>query len=203
MSSSSPPPDADTGFGTRFDAGFDPGLVDDLLDTVRRRPARLGTTRVLGIDGPSGSGKTTLADLLADAAGAPVVRLDELYRGWDGLDEVGPLVEELLAPLRDGGTGRVARWDWHRDRLGDDLVVVPAPLIVLEGVGSGQRRLAPLLSLLVWVEAPVEERHRRGLERDGEAAAVPLARWWQAEECHFEQEATRSRADRIITTASS
>lgn len=177
-------------------------MVGELLDAVRARPARLGTTRVLGIDGPSGSGKTTLADLLAGVAGVPVVRLDDLYRGWDGLEDVGPLVEELLLPLRGGGIGRVARWDWHRDRLGDDLVVAPAPLIVLEGVGSGQRRLAPLLSLLVWVEAPLEVRHRRGLERDGEAAAVPLARWWEAEEHHFEVEATRSRADRIVSTES-
>ena len=43
----------------------------------------------------------------------------------------------------------------------------PAPLLVLEGVGSGSRSHAGLITALVWVEVPAGLRLQRGLARDG------------------------------------
>jgi uridine kinase len=56
-------------------------------DAGERRPA------LVLVDGPSGSGKSTLADALVrdgDPAallppGAQLLRLDDVYPGWDGL----------------------------------------------------------------------------------------------------------------------
>ena len=47
----------------------------------------------------------------------------------------------------------------------------PRPLLVLEGVGSGRPRVADLVTVLVWVEAPHDVRLARGLERDGDDVA--------------------------------
>lgn len=176
-------------------------LAARLIDDVRGRPTRLGSTRLLCIDGPSGSGKTTLADIAGEIAGAPVVHLDDLYRGWDGLPAVGEHLAELLAPLATDRPGTYRRYDWHRGELAETVQVAPAPILIVEGVGAGQRRIADWISLLVWVEAPPEQRRRRALDRDGTASAPHLERWWRAERIHFAADDAHDRADASIDTA--
>ena len=62
---------------------------------------------VVAIDGPSGAGKTTLADAVATDLDCPVVRVEDLYPGWDGLAEgVRLLVEQVLEPLCRGEVAR-------------------------------------------------------------------------------------------------
>ena len=84
-----------------------PRCAAHLLDALRAAPPRAGATRVLAIDGRSGAGKSTLARALAGELGAPLVALEDLYGGWDGLERgVELLREAVLEPLaqgRDGG----------------------------------------------------------------------------------------------------
>jgi hypothetical protein len=47
----------------------------------------------------------------------------------------------------------------------------------------------------VWVEAPAEERLRRGLARDGERLRAQWLRWEELEAAVFAAEWTRERAD--------
>ena len=58
-----------------------------LAQEVRQLEPRAGATTVVVIDGPSGSGKSTFATRLAEATGAGLLRLEDMYPGWDGLDE--------------------------------------------------------------------------------------------------------------------
>ena len=68
---------------------------------------------VIAIDGRSGAGKTSLASGLGSALGAPVVTLEDLYGGWDGLERgIDLLVSEVLEPLGAGVAARVPRYDW-------------------------------------------------------------------------------------------
>ena len=63
---------------------------------------------VIAIDGRSGAGKTSLAARLRLALGAPVVALEDLYGGWDGLERgVDLLVSDVLEPLSAGRAARV------------------------------------------------------------------------------------------------
>ena len=81
-------------------------------------PPRAGATRVVLVDGRSGAGKTRLAAELAAGLEAPVVELEFLYPGWDGLEAgVALLVDEVLAPLAAGERVLVPRWNWRRRRL--------------------------------------------------------------------------------------
>lgn len=175
----------------------DPAQV---LDRLRAAPPLLGTTRLLCIDGPAGSGKTTLAGRVADLSGARVLRMDDLYPGWAGLFSVDPHVLGILEPLAAGRPGRYRRYDWVSDAYAEEHVVEPADLLVLEGVGAGNRRWAPWSSLLVWVEAADEVRFTRGLERDGEAARDHWVAWMADERRLFAAEDTRARADVLIAT---
>jgi uridine kinase len=161
--------------------------------------------RVVAVDGPSGSGKTVLAAELSDVLdGAPVVHMDDLYPGWDGLEQAVPhLLSWVLEPLSRGEPARYRRYDWPTGAYAEQHEVPRCEVLVVEGVGSGARACAPYLSLLVWVEAPRSLRFERGIARDGEAYRPHWERWALAEEEHFRANATRRRADVRVSTAES
>src|SRR5690349_19354104 len=118
---------------------------------LRAAPPRAGRTRVIAIDGRSGSGKSTLAALLGAELDAPVVSLEDLYGGWDGLENgVDLLVAEVLAPLAAGRTARVPRYDWATGAWAAPVPLPPPALLIVEGVGAGARRAAAYASVLVW-----------------------------------------------------
>ena len=151
------------------------------------------------IDGRSGSGKTSLADRLAAriqsiGRGVHVLRVEDLYPGWDGLDQVADILEPMLRDVAAGRVGRYRRYDWVAGHLAEWVEVAPAPVLVLDGVGSGSQRWADLTTLLVWIEASPETRLRRGLDRDGGHLAAEWAEWIRTEGIFFARENTRARA---------
>jgi uridine kinase len=171
-------------------------MLADIGRRLRQAPQRVGATRVLAVDGPSGSGKTVLADRLSGVLdGAPVVHMDDLYPGWDGLEDAVPrLVEWVLAPLARGEPARYRRYDWARGEYAEWCEVPAADVIVVEGVGSGAAACAPYLSLLVWVEADRDVRFARGIERDGETYRPHWLRWARMVHAQCPAAATRERA---------
>jgi uridine kinase len=173
----------------------------EVLAHARARPATLGSGRLICVDGPAGAGKTTLAAEVASLSGAPVVRMDDLYPGWDGLFDVEAEVLGLLRPLAAGETGHYRRFDWAADAYRETHDVEPAPLLVLEGVGSGNRSWRDLVTTLVWVEAPASDRLARGLARDGEQMRDRWLTWMRDEAQLFAQERTRSAADLVLDTS--
>ncbi len=170
--------------------------LDALATSFRTAPHRAGRTQVLAIDGRGGSGKSTLAGRIAALLDAPVVHMDDLYPGWDGLAEAASLLQRwVLGPLSRGEPGRYRRYDWERDAYGGWVDLPQPDTLVVEGCASGSRLAAPYLSLLLWVEASRETRLRRGLERDGEAYGPHWERWAAQEDVLFAAEGTRDRAD--------
>lgn len=176
--------------------------VRRILTLLAERPARLGSTRLLCVDGPAGSGKTTLAGAVARAHGdAHLLHLDLLLDGWDGLAAVGDtVVRDVLEPLRDGRAAAYRRYDWDAGRFAEIVPVPETGLLVVEGVGAGSRVTAPFRSASVWVEAPKAVRHRRAMEREGDAFGPHWDRWAAQEERLFAAERTRATADLLVTT---
>jgi cytidylate kinase len=174
----------------------------ELARRVRDRPAPAGACRVVAVDGRAGAGKSTLARRLATLLPAPVLSMDDLYPGWDGLAEAVPaLVAEVLEPLAAGQPALHRRWDWAADRWGDPVDLPWHPFLVVEGVGSGARLAAPYLALLVWVEAPDDVRKERALARDGDVFRPYWDRWALQEEALLARERTRDRADVVVDAA--
>lgn len=151
---------------------------------------------VVLIDGRSGSGKTTLALALAAAInGAQLVRLDDFYPGWDGLDAgSAAVVADVLRADEPGWRG----WDWNEGRPGTWHPLDPSRPLVIEGCGSLSRASRALANFGVWVELDAQTRKRRALERDGEGYAPYWDRWAAQEDEFIAREDPRSLADLVI-----
>ncbi len=140
------------------------------------------------VDGLTGSGKSTLAAALATQAAALVdtVHLlcsDDLLDGWGGLASIGARLRNyVVGPLASGHPARYRRYDWEKDRFAEEHVIAPMDLLVLEGVGTGQRPLRSRRAALVWCEAGPDLRLERAVARDGERWREHLEEWMRDED---------------------
>jgi uridine kinase len=179
-----------------------PECVPALAVRVADAGPRCGSTRLVCIDGPAGSGKTTLAGALSEAlGGAPVVNMDDLYEGWGQAlgDPLAARVEAwLLLGWEAGLPGMHPRFDWILGRYAEWVTVPVAPIVILEGCGSGSARIREWASLVVWVEAQAALRLQRGVDRDGVALAPQWREWQAHEQAHFAADGTRAAADVIV-----
>jgi uridine kinase len=178
--------------------------LDAAVSVIAQALPRCGATKVVAIDGPSGTGKTSFAAALAKRIPSGcVLHMDDMYAGWDGLEQaVTDLYDQILAPLARGERAAYRGWDWEHERY-DGWHSLPATnLLLVEGAGSGAGRNAELESVLLWLEADRDVRFRRGIERDGEAYLPHWRRWAAHEEALFADDATRDRADLIVNTTS-
>jgi hypothetical protein len=137
------------------------------------------------IDGPSGAGKSTLADaLLARWPGRKptLVRLDDVYPGWSGLERASAMLACTLVPAnRRGAVGSWRRWDWVRDRPGRRERVRPGGGgLVVEGCGAFATAGASVAAVRIWVDAGNAARRRRALDRDG-GAYDPFWDLWEGQ----------------------
>ena len=107
------------------------------------------------------------------------------------------------------GTMRCPTNDLHHDERGRaGAIEVPAglELVLIEGVGAGQRALTPHLDAVVWVQSDFAEAERRGIARDiaegvngdTEAAARFWHEWMAAELAFVEEQRQWERACVVV-----
>ncbi len=130
-----------------------------------------GHACVVLIDGPAGAGKSTLADVVIANWPGParptLVRMDDLYPGWGGLDAGSrSLGTELLGPRRAQKGGRWQRYNWETAELDEWTAVDPREPLVVEGCGTMSRANTPLADLRIWLTADDALRKSRALTRD-------------------------------------
>lgn len=174
----------------------------DLAELARRLRAlepSCGGVRLVAVDGHAGSGKSTFAGRLSAAlGGAPVIRTDDLATheelfAWDER-----LMARVLRPLARGRTARYDVYDWVRREFVDGAEVPPAPVVLLEGVGTGRRALRPSLSCLLWMEMSRDASWERGRLRDGPTLSGFWDGWIPAERAHFAADPSRPYADFLV-----
>ena len=170
--------------------------MHDLLEAIRSSPAPFAT-RVVAVDGLGGAGKTTLAEGLAAELDAPVVHTDD-FASWDNPVGWWPdLLEQVLEPLAAGCAARFTPTSWGGPPRAE-IVVQPAPFVVLEGVTASREAFRPYLAYAVWVEAPRELRLERGLARGGQDTRERWAQWMAAEDAYVARERPAEHADRVV-----
>ena len=171
-----------------------------VLEHVSSAIAPTGEVKVLAIDGPAGAGKSTMAQhlsLLLDDA--PIVHMDDLYRGWDDALTArlaATLRDQILVPISQSKDGSYRRWDWQKNVEGERRTIARHSHLILEGVGAAQRVVRPFAATMVWIGVSPELGLSRVLERDKVKVEdfnrfeVEMRSWQGREILHFESEET-------------
>ncbi|MEO7124324.1 MAG: ATP-binding protein [Lacisediminihabitans sp.] len=175
-------------------------IVADVGDLVTRMSTSAELPVVL-LDGRSGSGKTTLALTLAASypGGLTLLRLDDMYPGWKGLQAASEhLHDQVLVPRAAGRDARWQRWDWESDTPAEWHEVEPSRPLLVEGCGALSRSNRALASFGLWVELDEVERKRRAFARDGDAYRPFWAGWAAQEQVFINRECPSMLADVVI-----
>lgn len=163
-----------------------------LVERVARRLRALsaGHRSIVLIDGGSGAGKSTFATELALALRSQLVRLDDLYPGWDGLEAASRAVSEEIIPF-----SRWRAWNWQDERAGELHRIDPGGDLVIEGCGALSGAARSIATAGIWIELNASERYRRAIARDGAAYAVEWERWAAQEAVFYARERPDLLAD--------
>ncbi|MBQ0865527.1 uridine kinase [Streptomyces sp. RK75] len=176
-----------------------PLTLEALADRLAALPASCGPVRLVGVDGHAGSGKTTLARRLSELlGGAPVLHLDDLASHQALFDWTELLFGQVIEPLGRGVPARYVAYDWVARARTDEVVLPPAPVLLIEGVGAGRAALRPYLACLLWADMAPEAAWRRGRRRDGPGQRDFWARWVPAERAHYAADPSRPFADFLV-----
>ncbi len=193
------------------------------LDAILAALAEAPRMPVVLIDGPSGSGKSTLADDIRAAwpgqarrgqagpgqarrgqvrqgqALPQLVRLDDIYPGWDGLEAASRhLTERVLRPRAEGRPAAWQRWDWLADAPAEWHSVDPTRPLIVEGCGTLSRANLPLSDVRVWLQAEDGVRKRRAIARDGATFSEHWSQWQAQWEAFCVRETPTHWADIVI-----
>ena len=163
---------------------------------------------LITIDGPAGSGKTTLAEVIHEnlakgGESVATIHMDDLYAGWDLALSPGlaQSLEQILKAYFESGQIQIPQYNWIEERFSSPLTIDSPDVLILEGVGSGQKITRDSADIKLWIEAPREIAFARVLERDGENIRPQMQQWQVRESAHFLEEGTKSAADYQVKSA--
>ncbi|MEY4437656.1 MAG: hypothetical protein RL249_68, partial [Actinomycetota bacterium] len=156
---------------------------------------------IIAIDGPAGAGKTTLAHdiklALAQHYAVTEIHMDDLYNGWDDAltsQLTRTITNQILEPVFQGKSFGYRKYDWLNKRFGDLQTYSAPALLILEGVGAGQKSTRKFTDQLIWIDIDMEVGLQRVLNRDGGHLETEMRIWQIREQEHFESENTRECA---------
>ncbi len=148
-------------------------LIARIRAGLRSRP-----DPVLLIGGASGAGKSTFAALAHAALGGTAVTMEDLYRGWDGLDAGSGLLAGLLADRAASRTAAFRPWDWTTGCRAPSTRRLPATgLLIVEGGGAVTPASVRFADVTVVLDVPAAVRIRRTMLRDPAETHRLLAAW--------------------------
>jgi uridine kinase len=158
---------------------------------------------LIAIDGRAGAGKTTLAGTFYEELSAvktvAVIHMDDLYDGWE--NALGVRLTQTLESIVKSHQSKVAFeidiFNWQSMSFDSKRVIHPVDILILEGVGAGQKVVRDAGATLYWLDIGAEVGIQRVLNRDGNQIASQMKQWQIAQEIHFLRDKTRENAEHI------
>jgi uridine kinase len=166
----------------------------------------LKNSPIIAIDGPAGAGKTTLAHeiylALSLKMSVKVIHMDDLYDGWDNAlgEDLTKILLYLANQHKEQSPSKIKRYNWANSSFDESEELAPTDLLILEGVGSGDKALQDDLAALIWIDIDPEIGVKRVIDRDGVQVADEMEKWLGTQQEYFSQHSTREKADFLLTT---
>ena len=158
---------------------------------------------LIAIDGRAGAGKTTLAarffDELSVDKTVEVIHMDDLYDGWENaLDEgLTKTLESIVNAHNNNVSIKIDIFNWQLMSFDSKEEINPVDILILEGVGAGQKVVRDAGATLYWLDIDAEVGIQRVLNRDGNQIASQMKQWQISQEIHFIRDKTRENAEHI------
>ncbi|GBL31537.1 hypothetical protein EMGBS11_05220 [Actinomycetota bacterium] len=158
---------------------------------------------LIAIDGRAGAGKTTLAARLFEELSldktVEVIHMDDLYNGWEkALDEgLTKTLKSIVKSHHNKVAFEIEIFNWHSMSFDSKEVINPVDILILEGVGAGQKVVRDAGATLYWLDIDAEVGIQRVLNRDGNQIASQMKQWQISQETHFMRDKTRENAEHI------
>ena len=164
------------------------------------------TRPIIAIDGPAGAGKTTLAQELflafSNKGSVQLIHMDDLYDGWDNAlsKDLSKILKYLVSQHQSKSPAKIQRYNWEISSFGESEELPVCDLLILEGVGCGNKELQDHFAALIWMEIDPTVGLKRVVNRDGAQVQGQMEKWLGTQAEYFLQHSTREKADFILTT---
>jgi hypothetical protein len=128
--------------------------------------------------------------------------MDDLYDGWENAltNDLTQILQYLFAQHQSQQPANLSRYNWATSSFDPAEVIEPADLLILEGVGSGDKSLQDQFAALIWIDIDPNIGVQRVTERDGPGVTNQMQKWLGTQQQYFSQHSTREKADFILTT---
>jgi hypothetical protein len=104
------------------------------------------------------------------------------------------LINQILLPVSWATNFSYRKYNWLSGSFGDFSEEDSPEILILEGVGSGQKATRRYLDQLIWIDIDAETGLQRVLQRDGDYLENEMRVWQMREISHFSKENTRDSA---------
>jgi uridine kinase len=158
---------------------------------------------LIAIDGRAGAGKTTLAASIFEELSAEntvaVIHMDDLYDGWENAlsERLTQTLESIVKSHQNKVSFEIDIFNWQSLSFDSTRLIHPVDILILEGVGAGQKVVRDAGATLYWLDIDAEVGIQRVLNRDGNQIALQMKQWQIAQEIHFLRDKTRENAEHI------
>lgn len=163
-------------------------MFSELLNAIQTSAAQIGKRPfIIAISGFGGSGKSTLASQLQKALlDSAIISIDSFVTDhlskrsaeWEGFDRIR-FCEEVLVPASNGKPIIYSMYDWKENTTTQHKTVAPNSFLIVEGCSILHPALIEYYDFSVWVDVPLEEATKRGMERDrNQGAGSEWANRW-------------------------
>ncbi|CAB4925003.1 unannotated protein [freshwater metagenome] len=161
---------------------------------------------LIAIDGPAGAGKTTLAaKMMTELAlynSINLIHMDDLYSGWSNPlnEDLSLTLSRIVEAFASQKEFTVSIFNWSTNAFDSSLTFEPSEILIIEGVGAGQKTVRDAGAILYWLDVEPEIGLARVLNRDGFDIQTQMRQWQVDQDEHFERDATRTFANHILTS---
>jgi len=125
--------------------------------------------------------------------------MDDLYNGWENAlsERLTQTLESIVKSHQSKVAFEIDIFNWQSMSFDSKRVIHPVDIVILEGVGAGQKVVRDAGATLYWLDIDAEVGIQRVLNRDGNQIASQMKQWQIAQEIHFLRDKTRENAEHI------